>query len=233
MPEFESRGTDLWPDGDFDIRATGDGLTLEGYAALYGVRSVPLPGPSGTYTETIRAGAFTKTLEGAPDVTLRYQHNLTTLPLARTKSGTLEIAEDERGLRVRASLPDNEFGRPIRDAIARRDISGMSFSFRAIRDEWSKDRAERALVELRLGPEVSVVDFPAYPDTSVFVRSLAEAAGAEPDAIAEAVAVLRDPEGRLTPDQRDLLLRAVNARTDDVLVSARAARMRERLAALA
>lgn len=230
MIEYESRGTDLWPDGEFDIRATGDGLTLEGYAALYNVPSVPLPGPSGPFTETIRAGAFTKTLEGNPDVTLRYQHNLTTLPLARTKAGTLSIVEDDRGLRVSASLPDNEFGRPIRDAIARRDISGMSFSFRAIRDEWSKDRSARELVELRLGPEVSVVDFPAYPDTSVFVRSLAEAAGLPADELAEAVGVLRDPEGRLTPTQRDLLVNAVNARTDDQVVSARIARMQERLA---
>lgn len=230
MIQFENRGTDLWPTEEFDLRAAGDGLTLEGYAALYEVESVPLPGPAGPFTETIQRGAFAATLANAPDVTLRYQHNLSTIPLARTKSGTLELVEDDRGLRVKAALPDNEFGRPIRDAIARRDISGMSFSFKAIRDAWSKDRTQRRLVELRIGPEVSVVDFPAYPDTSVFVRSVAEAAGLPPDALADAFNVLRETDGRLTPEQRDLIVTAVNAKTTDPVVSQRVARMREKLA---
>jgi HK97 family phage prohead protease len=232
--EFEVRGTDLWPDADFELRAEGDGLSLTGYAALYGTRSLPIPGgPRGPFTETIRAGAFSRTLARNPDVTLRYQHNLTTLPLARTKSGTLTLADDERGLRVAASLPDNEIGRPVRDAIRRGDISGMSFRFRVpskAGEKWNTDYSERELLDIALGAEVSVVDFPAYPDTNVFVRHLAEAAEVPIDALTEAFAVLRDQEARLTPEQRDLLYAAVGAKTDAPFVPPKLVELQGRIA---
>ena len=216
--EFEVRGTDLWPDADFELRAEGDGLTLEGYAAVYDLPSAPIPGgPRGNFTETIRKGAFSRTLSRNPDITLRYQHNLTTLPLARTKSGTLQLSEDTRGLKVHASLPDNEIGRPVRDAIRRGDISGMSFRFRVpskAGEKWSGDYAQRELLDVALGNEVSVVDFPAYPQTEVAVRHLAEEADVPPDALAEAFTVLREPEAKLTPEQRDILYAAIGAKTD-------------------
>lgn len=232
--EFEVRGTDLWPDADFELRAEGDGLSLTGYAALYGVPSLPIPGgPRGAFTETIRAGAFTRTLLRKPDVTLRYQHNLTSLPLARTKAGTMSLAEDERGLRVAASLPDNEIGRPVRDAIRRGDISGMSFRFRVpskAGEAWSADYTKRELLDIALGAEVSVVDFPAYPDTSVFVRHLAEAAEVPTDALAEAFAVLRDTEARLSPEQAALLYAAVGAKADAPFIPPKLVELQGRIA---
>lgn len=235
--EFEVRGTDLWPEADFELRMAGDGLTLDGYAAVFDTPSVPIPnGPRGPFVETIRGGAFTRTLARSPDVTLRYQHNLTTLPLARTRSGTLTLAEDSRGLHVHASLPDNEIGRPVRDAVRRGDISGMSFRFRVpskAGERWSADYSERELIEVALGAEVSIVDFPAYPDTSVAVRHLADAADVPADDLAVAFAVLRDPEARLTAEQRDILYAAIAARTDAPFVGPRLAKARERLAALA
>ncbi len=235
--EFEVRGTDLWPDAGLEFRATGDGLTLEGYAAVFDTPSVPIPGgPRGAFTETIRSGAFSRTLARNPDVTLRYQHNLTTLPLARTRSGTLQLSETERGLWVHASLPDNEIGRPVRDAVRRGDVSGMSFRFRVpskAGEKWSSDFRQRDLIEVALGAEVSVVDYPAYPDTTVAVRHLAEAAELPVDALAAAFDVLREPDARLTGEQRDLLYAAVAAKTDAPFVGPRLAKARERLAALA
>lgn len=233
MNDFESRGTEIWPEADIELRTTGDGLTLEGYAAVFNMPSLPLPGPKGPFVETIKPGAFSKTLSGNPDVTLRYQHNLATLPLARTRAGTLTLSEDERGLRVSGTLPDNEIGRPVRDAIRRGDIRGMSFSFRTILDGWTEGGTRRELQELALGPEVSVVDYPAYPDTSVYVRHLAEEAGVEPDALEEVFRILRDPDARLTAEQRDLVMAAVNVRVDEPFVGPRLVRARERLAALA
>ncbi len=230
-PVFESRGTDLWPDADFEIRTTGDGLTLEGYAAVFDLPSVPMPGPAGKFTETIRAGAFTNTLASNPDVTLRYQHNLLTLPLGRTRAGTLTLAEDSRGLHVEARLPDNEIGRPVRDAIARGDISGMSFSFRAVLDKWSTDRSTRDLLEVRMGPEVSVVDFPAYPDTSVLVRAL-QAPEVELDDLTVAINAVVAGE-RISREQRDLLMGAISKLVDEPFVGPKLAAARERLAALA
>lgn len=232
--EFEIRGTDLWPEADLELRASGDGLTLDGYAALYETPSLPIPGgPRGPFVETIRSGAFSRTLARNPDVTLRYQHNLTTLPLARTRSGTLAITEDGRGLAVHADLPDNEIGRPVRDAIRRGDISGMSFRFRVpspAGEKWSDGYSKRELLDVAIGSEVSVVDFPAYPDTTVMVRHLAEEAEVPLDDLAAALDVLRDAEGRLTAEQRDLLVAVVNAHTDEPIVGPRMARLQERFA---
>lgn len=232
--EFEIRGTDLWPDADFEFRMPGDGRTLEGYAAIYDRPSAPIPGgPRGEFTETIRSGAFTRTLARNPDVVLRYQHNLTTLPLARTKSGTLTLAETPQGLLAKASLPDTSDGNDVRELIRRGDISGMSFRFRVpsrAGEKWSDDFRARELLEVQLGSEISVVDFPAYPDTSVAVRHLAEAADVPIDKLAEAFDVLRDPEARLTKEQGDLIYAAVGAKVDEPHIPPKLAQMRERLA---
>lgn len=237
--DYEIRTAEMWPEADYEMRATPDGLTLEGYAAVFNLPSLPMSFPTvgggKRFREIIHNGAFTKTLSEHPDLTLRYQHNLTTLPLGRTKSGTMELSEDERGLRVKASLPDNEWGRPIRDAIARGDISGMSFRFASVIDKWEKGEAghTRHLHEVKLGPEVSITDYPAYPDTSVAVRHLAEMVDVEPDALAEAFRVLRDPDAKLTAEQRNVLMTAINARTDEPFVGPKLAQARERLAAIA
>ena len=236
---YEIRTAEMWPDADYAMRAAADGLNLEGYAAVFGLPSLPMSFVNveggKRFREIIHPGAFARSLNAKPDVTLRYQHNLTTLPLGRTKSGTMELTEDDRGLRVRASLPDNEWGRPIRDAVARGDISGMSFRFQAaVTDiEKTSDGYLRHLREVKLGPEVSITDYPAYPDTSVMVRHLAEAADVEADDLADAFRALRDPDAKLTAEQRDLLMAAINCRTDVPFVGPRLAHARERLAAIA
>lgn len=239
---YEIRTADLWPDADYEMRASSDGFTFEGYAAVYDRPSVAMafPGVGGgkRFREVIHPGAFSKTLAELPDVTLRHNHNLSGLPLARTKAGTMTLSEDERGLKVAATLPDNELGRPVRDAIARGDISGMSFRFQKVIDKFEKtnDGITRHLHEVKLGPEVSIADFPAYPDTIATVRALAEEADVDPDELVEALTALK-PEARLTPSQHDALVAVINAHSDaPVLEAAEAhklAQMRDRLARLA
>jgi HK97 family phage prohead protease len=222
--DYEVRTAEMWPEADFELRAESDGLTLEGYAAVFNLRSLPMSfsnvGGGRVFREVIQPGAFTRSLNAKPDLTLRYQHDLKQLPLARTKSGTLELDQDERGLRVKATLPDNEWGRPVRDAIARGDISGMSFRFAAPTEKWEQTEGgwERHLSEVKLGAEVSITDYPAYPDTSVMVRHLAEEIEAEPDELADAFRALRDPEAKLTSEQHRLLMSAINARADKKFV---------------
>lgn len=236
---YEIRTADMWPEADYEMRATSEGLTFEGYAAVFNLPSLPLSFPNVNggrqFREVIKPGAFTKTLAENPDVSLRYQHNMTTLPLGRTKAGTLALAQDDRGLRVQATLPDNEWGRPIRDAVARGDVSGMSFRFAKVLDKFSAGATgtQRDLLEVKLGPEVSVTDYPAYPDTVAMVRHLADEIDADPDELVEAFTVLRDPDAKLTSPQRDLLVRTINARTDVAVLDSKLVQMRERLAAIA
>ncbi len=237
---YEIRTAALWPDADFEIRAASDGLTFEGYAAVYDVPSARLSfreiRGGAPFREVIRPGAFRKSLDAKANVTLRYQHNMTALPLASTKAGTMELDDDGRGLRVRATLPDNEWGRPVRDAIARGDIDGMSFRFQKVIDKWDQDADGghlRSLLEVRLDKEVSVTEFPAYPDTIATVRALADEAEVDPEQLVAALGALR-PEARLTAEQRQALVTVINAKSDAPVIDAadaiKLARMRERLA---
>jgi HK97 family phage prohead protease len=240
---YEIRTADLWPDADYELRASPDGLTFDGYAAVYNLPSVRMAfagvGDGKPFREVISPGAFRKTLAGGENITLRYQHSLTSLPLASTRGGTMELADDDRGLRVHATLPDNEWGRPVRDAIARGDIGGMSFRFQKVLDKWDRDASGgnvRQLLEVRLDKEVSVTEFPAFPDTTVAVRALADEAGVDPEQLIEALQALK-PEARLTPDQRQAVIAVVNAHSDAAVIDTAAhhklAQMRERLAARA
>lgn len=141
-------------------------LTLCGYAAMFDSPSYPLP-----FVETIQRGAFTKTLSESPDVRLLINHD--GLPLARTKSGTLTLTEDELGLYFVASLPDTQEARDLHTLVSRKDIDQMSFAFRVIRQVWSDDRQKRLLTEISLQDgDVSVVTYPAYAATSAEARSM-------------------------------------------------------------
>jgi HK97 family phage prohead protease len=150
---------------DVQARQAEDGvMRLSGYAAVFNDASVPLP-----FKERIAPGAFRKTLTEMPDVRLLINHE--GLPLARTKNGTLTLTEDERGLRFDAELADTQEARDIYTLVNRGDVDQMSFAFRVIRQNWSKDRSERTLTEVSLADgDVSVVTYPAYPTTSVEAR---------------------------------------------------------------
>lgn len=150
---------------NIETREAEDGvMRLSGYAAVFNDASVPLP-----FSERIAPGAFRKTLSETPDVRLLINHE--GLPLARTKNGTLELSEDEVGLRFDAELPDTSEARDLWTLIQRGDVDQMSFAFRVIRQKWSADRTERTLTEVSLADgDVSVVTYPAYPTTSVEAR---------------------------------------------------------------
>lgn len=148
---------------NLEVRATDDGKTLVGYAAMWDTPSHPMP-----FTEFVKRGAFTKTLNDGADVRLLIDHE--GVPLARTKSGTLKLSEDERGLLVEAQLdPLNPDAARVMSAMKRGDLSQMSFAFRTVKDAWSKDRKTRELREVQLF-DVSIVTFPAYEQTVAELR---------------------------------------------------------------
>jgi HK97 family phage portal protein/HK97 family phage prohead protease len=238
--EFEDRSTALWPEDDLEVRSIGDGLTFEGYALKWNSWSRPIPGgPRGAFREQFMPDAFARTLSREPDIALRVEHQMLSLPLGRTSAGTFSVRADSVGLLTAGDLPDNELGRPVRDAIRRKELRGMSIRFRVPNEKtgarWSANYAERTVVEAALGPEISIVTFPAYPDTTAAVRALAEAADLPVTELEQAVQKALDPnpDTRLTNIERDLVMSAINAKTDEPLVGPRLARARERLAARA
>lgn len=140
---------------------------LAGYSAVFGRDSVDLGG----FTEEIAPGAFTNTLKD-DDVRALIDHDSSRI-LGRSSAKTLRLAEDKTGLRMEVDLPDTTNGRDIAESVSRGDVTGQSFSFRVIEDEWNTkgEMAHRTLKEVRLF-DVGPVTFPAYPDTSVAMRSL-------------------------------------------------------------
>ena len=150
---------------DIEARQAEDGtMRMAGYAAVFNEASLPLP-----FIEKIAPGAFSKTLKETPDVRLLANHE--GLPMARTKNGTMRLYEDEKGLYFEAELADTQEARDLYTLVARGDVDQMSFAFRVIRQNWSKDRTERTLTEVSLADgDVSIVTYPAYPSTSVEAR---------------------------------------------------------------
>jgi HK97 family phage prohead protease len=143
-----------------------DGNRLVGYAAVWD-SPTRIAEQGRVFTETIRAGAFARSLKENPDIIATYNHNPDRI-LGRTKSGTLRLSEDERGLRFEIDLPESET--VLRELVARGDINGASFTFapRAGGEAWSGNNRELRDVYLyELGP----VTLPAYEDTSVGLRS--------------------------------------------------------------
>jgi HK97 family phage prohead protease len=145
-----------------------DGLTLEGYASVFDTPT-EIFDYLGSYTETVARGAFAKTLKERTPV-LQFDHGrhpmIGSIPL-----GTVQKAsEDDHGLFIRARLSDNWLVQPVREAIRDGAITGMSFQFEVLRDEWNDDNTERTIREVKLY-ELGPVVFPAYEATTVGVRS--------------------------------------------------------------
>jgi len=150
-----------------ELRADESGTkTLVGFAAVFNSPT----DIGGYFTEQIAPGAFAETIKG--DVRCLFNHESGNV-LGRTKSGTLRLWEDERGLRFEVDLPDTVLGKDVGTLVSRGDISGCSFDFRALKQSWDDtvDPPKRTLEKVEIS-EVSIVTFPAYTDTTVGVRSL-------------------------------------------------------------
>lgn len=147
-------------------KAEGPG-TIVGYTAVFDRFSQDLGG----FREKIAPGAF-KACVGQ-DVRALVNHDPNQL-LARSKSGTLRMEEDDLGLRVEIDLPDTQLGRDTAEMVRRGDLDGMSFSFVADRDSWNHNvqPPERTLLSIRDLYDVGPVAYPAYTDTSAAMRSL-------------------------------------------------------------
>jgi uncharacterized protein len=146
----------------------GGPLKIRGYAAVFNKLSEPLEG----FREMILPGAFKKSITA--DVRALVGHDDTQI-IGRTKSGTLTLREDDHGLYIEIDPPNTQVGRDTVESIRRGDLDQMSFGFQVPKNgqKWRHEDKEliRELVEIDLA-DVSVVTFPAYPQTSVAVRSL-------------------------------------------------------------
>lgn len=151
--------------------AAVDNRRMTGYAIVFGSQSQDLGG----FREIIDPSAVDRALQEGSDVRALVDHD-TGKVLGRTRAGTLSLRKDSRGLSVTIE-PDTEisYARDIMRSVQRGDVSGMSFGFRVLSDEWNYDAKTpiRTVTDMLLS-EVSVVTFPAYTatDISVAMRSM-------------------------------------------------------------
>lgn len=151
-----------------EIRADDEGVRVSGYAAVFNEEA----DIGGMFREVIAPGAFAAAIERGDDVVFVVNHD--GLPLARTRSGTLKLEEDERGLRMETTLDaEDPDVKGIVPKMKRGDLDKMSFAFRARKQEWddTQDPPVRTIQEVELF-DVSIVTTPAYEGTEIGLRSL-------------------------------------------------------------
>jgi hypothetical protein len=175
------------------MAASDDGFTYTGYIALFDEPSSPALG----FTEIIKRGAFSKSIAATQQGTWEvkaYQDHNPSLFLGTTKTGTLTLQEDERGLKAQVQLnPDVTYAADLAANLKRDGASfGASFGFSipAKGDQWSADGTTRELLNCRL-VECSILTGmqPAYPSTVGLgaVRALAERMDTEPGVLRDAI----------------------------------------------
>lgn len=208
--------------GDDDA---GDGLTIDGYATVYGRDLAAGEDPSagagwafidsweGTFWERFRFGAFRKALRDKLP-RMQFDHGrhplLGSLPLGRWESVD---EEQDAGLHTVGRLSDNWLIEPFRDAIRDGAVDGMSIRFESVREEWRDVdgkviRDDEELVHLlyrpdERGPLRRTITESMLPEAGPVVWPAYEATSVGVRSVTIDLGRLRDPA------QRALLARAV------------------------
>ena len=145
---------------------------IVGHAAVFDSWSETLGGLF-PFKEIVRKGAFKDSI-AKDDIRALFNHDPNYV-LGRNKANTLELEEDEIGLRVRITPPNTTWAKDLVESIRRGDISQMSIGFIVEEDTWgTKDGLDiREIKKVQLF-DVSPVTFPAYQETDVGVRAMEE-----------------------------------------------------------
>lgn len=134
---------------------------VTGYAAVFNSRTLLWEG----LEEMIASGAFSRALSSGADIRCLFDHDWSKV-LGRTKSGTLRLEEDDRGLKFEVELPNTTAANDLIELMNRGDINQCSFGFIPTEETWdyNTDPVLRTVNEVELF-EVSIVSLPAYQDT--------------------------------------------------------------------
>lgn len=140
-------------------------MVVEGYAIVFNE-----PTDLG-YIEIIESGALDNC--DLSDVCMKYNHEDTTLIMARTRNKSLQLTVDEHGLKIYAELIDTQSNRDIYKSIQAGLLDKMSFSFVVSDAFWDTVDGQDVRRITGIGKlfDVSVVDVPAYNQTEIYARS--------------------------------------------------------------
>lgn len=190
---------------EFEFRAEGNRLVIEGYAYRFHKRSQNLGG----FVEQILPGAGEESAK-ADDIRALFNHD-SNLILGRNTSGTLRVGEDSEGLLYEIDGDIRQsYVQDLMIALERGDVNQSSFGFRAIDTDWGFTEDEfplRSVVKMSLF-DVSPVTFPAYTSSTSGVGKRAieqfcESRGLDPNAVDLATAIRGNSENPI-PDYKFL-----------------------------
>jgi len=149
---------------EFRVNKKDNNNIVEGYAAVFNSLSVDLGG----FREIILPGSFQNSLNN--DVRGLVDHD-SSMILGRTTAGTLQIEEDDIGLKTTINMPHTTHANNILESINRGDVSGMSFGFRNFDGVLTEDKETgftiQTISDIPSLFDVSIVTFPAYPQTEI------------------------------------------------------------------
>jgi HK97 family phage prohead protease/HK97 family phage major capsid protein len=149
--------------GTIEVReADSDDMVLEGYAAVFNSET-----DLGHFREVIKPGAFDDVMTNDVRALINHDPNLI---LGRTENGTLELSTDERGLKYRVKLGNQQYAKDFYESVKRGDISQSSFAFTIKDQSWNEERTVRSVDKVRQLLDVSPVTYPAYAAATVQAR---------------------------------------------------------------
>ncbi len=154
--------------GGVELRSAGDNPLIFGYGATFNKLSRNLGG----FVERVDPQAFDKTLNESDPAGL-FNHDPNQV-LGRASAKTLRLATDNIGLAYEIDPPDTTLGRDLPILLKRGDITGSSFSFGVIDDEWGLTPdgfPMRTLIQVGPLYDVGPVTFPAYDSSPSAARS--------------------------------------------------------------
>lgn len=147
-------------------------MIVEGYAVTYDSPTVMWEMDGIQYFEVIERGALDNA--DLSDVPFKYNHSDSVMIMARTRTKSLELKVDDKGLFVRAKLVDTQQGRDLFKLIQLGEVDKMSFAFTVEQEAYNKDKRLRTIQRIKKLYDVSAVDIPAYDTTSINARNFFE-----------------------------------------------------------
>lgn len=156
---------------EFRVLEDDDSPKITGYPAVFNKFSGMMWG----FREKIAPGAFKSALKNS-DTRGLFNHD-PNIVMGRTSAKTLRLKEDDKGLFMELIPPETQLVKDMVLAPMKRgDIKEGSFGFTVKTEQWEENKEKktvtRTIIEVDRLFDVSIVTFPAYPDTAVAVRSL-------------------------------------------------------------
>ena len=153
---------------------SADTVTIEGYVNAVERNSKPLYERGLHFIERIASGAFKRAIRRASNIQALLNHDKLH-EIANTSSGTLELEEDNIGLRAKLTTSDPEVVKDANEG----NLVGWSFGFREIPEETKQMIDPETGLPLRKINNLELIEVsllnrkrtPAYSGTLVEVRS--------------------------------------------------------------